>query len=332
MANTIRLTESELRKLITESIKNILTEGHNNNPSYTHYAIHKGQNKIVNGWDYSGIDGEELRAYKKDYFIDDLVDMGMDPKLITILTRKSCEKKGINPDDDNCWSNYPMTESTINEIGETPAGQKALGALTARKKLAHKDHMKPYRYAEKARGGDNWDKFAYPNATIDAVNPMYKDYAQGYTDYLNAHPDEMMDYERNKYMNESVKKHPSVTVEVDLCDIQFPEPLNDFIDENYGNMPDTVKIEIEYEYVPYTPATYWQPAEGDEFEFYGIDVLSEPFAGIIPQEYFQQFIETVGDYADNNIDDLFSTANIDSDDGPDPDEAYENWRDSQYED
>lgn len=245
MANTIRLTESELRKLIAESIKNILTEGHNNNPSYTHYAIHKGQNKIVNGWDYSGIDGEELRAFKKDYFIDDLVDMGMDPKLITILTRKSCEKKGINPDDDNCWSNYPMTEG---------------------------------------------------------------------------------------YMNESVKKHPSVTVEVDLCDIQFPEPLNDFIDENYGNMPDTVEIEIEYEYIPYTPATYWQPAEGDEFEFYSIDVLSEPFAKLIPQEYFQQFIETVGDYADNNIDDLFSTANIDSDDGPDPDEAYERWRDSQYED
>ena len=60
--------------------------------------------------------------------------MGMDPKEITVITRKSCEKRGIDPTDDANWSNYPMTESLIKEIGDTPKGQCALGGLTARKK------------------------------------------------------------------------------------------------------------------------------------------------------------------------------------------------------
>ena len=226
MAKTIRLTESELKNMIVESVKKIfesqmvgqddnggmwnsadwyeyesaqeLNEGMNDEPSNTHYAIHKPTGKIVFSWDYTGYDPEDLKLYKKDYFTVDLLDMGMDPKEITVITRKSCEKRGIDPTDDANWSNYPMSESLIKEIGDTPKGQRALGGLTARKKLAHKDHMPTYRYAEKARGGDNWDKFAYPNATIDAVNPMYKDYAQGYTDYLNAHPDEAMEYERKE--------------------------------------------------------------------------------------------------------------------------------------
>lgn len=226
MAKTIRLTESELKNMIAESVKKIfesqmvgqddnggmwnsadwyeyesaqeLNEGMNDESSNTHYAIHKPTGKIVFSWDYNGYDPEDLKLYKKDYFTVDLLDMGMDPKEITVITRKSCEKRGIDPTDDANWSNYPMSESIIQEIGDTPKGQRALGGLTARKKLAHKDHMPTYRHAEKARGGDDWDKFAYPNATIDTVNPMYKDYAQGYTDYLNAHPDEAMEYERKE--------------------------------------------------------------------------------------------------------------------------------------
>ena len=111
--NTTTLNESELNKILVEAVaKNIkkLTEGRNDEPSNTHYAVHKPTNTIVFSWDYSGHDSDELRQFKKDYFIYDLIDMGMDPKEVTILTRKACERKGINPTDDSCWSNYPMTE------------------------------------------------------------------------------------------------------------------------------------------------------------------------------------------------------------------------------
>lgn len=296
MAKIVRLTESELRSMIAESVKKIfetqmegqddnggmwnsadwyeyeaaqeLNEGRNDEPSNTHYAIHKPTGKIVFSWDYTGYDPEDLKLYKKDYFTVDLLDMGMDPKEITVITRKSCEKRGIDPTDDANWSNYPMSESLIKEIGDTPKGQRALGGLTARK----------------------------------------------------------------KYLQEAAKGYSTTTIDINLDEIEFPQPLNDFIDDNYDSMPDTVEVEISYKYNPYTPATYWQPAEGGDFDYSCSGVLVEPFQDIIPQELLQTFIDTIGNYADANIDELFERANINYDDGPDPDEAYESWRESQYED
>jgi hypothetical protein len=160
MAKTIRLTESELKNMIVESVKKIfesqmvgqddnggmwnsadwyeyeaaqeLNEGRNDEPSNTHYAIHKPTGKIVFSWDYNGYDPEDLKLYKKDYFTVDLRDMGMNPKEITVITRKSCEKRGIDPTDDANWSNYPMSESLIKEIGDTDRGQELLGRAAGR--------------------------------------------------------------------------------------------------------------------------------------------------------------------------------------------------------
>lgn len=73
---------------------------------YTHFAVNKKTNLIVNGWDYRGCDADELKQFKKDYFIVDLVDNDFNPKEYKILTRQGCLKQGINPDDEmNCWSN-----------------------------------------------------------------------------------------------------------------------------------------------------------------------------------------------------------------------------------
>jgi hypothetical protein len=72
--------------------------------NYTHFAVNKATNKIVNGWDYTGYDPEELKLYKRDYFIADLEDYGLDPKQYTIITRVGCKKRGINPDDDSQFS------------------------------------------------------------------------------------------------------------------------------------------------------------------------------------------------------------------------------------
>lgn len=104
MEKVIRLSENDLQKLIKESVRNILNEGYNNN-NYTHFAVHKQTNLIVNGWDYSGYDGAELRQYKYDYFLIDLVDNDFNPKEFKILTYNGCKKQGIDPDNDCQWSN-----------------------------------------------------------------------------------------------------------------------------------------------------------------------------------------------------------------------------------
>jgi hypothetical protein len=44
------------------------------NPKYTHFAVLKSNNKILNGWDYHGYDSEELKADKRHYFYDDIKD------------------------------------------------------------------------------------------------------------------------------------------------------------------------------------------------------------------------------------------------------------------
>lgn len=87
----------------------------------------------------------------------------------------------------------------LREVGETPGGQRKLGALQARKiinadgdsvddffKNQSKEGGKIYDYAKKQRSltGPDSDEFG------NTVNPLYKDYSKGYTDYLNAHPDE----------------------------------------------------------------------------------------------------------------------------------------------
>lgn len=131
--NTTVLKESELNRMLVEAVaKNIkkLTEGRNDEPSNTHYAVHKPTNTIVFSWDYSGYDSDELKQFKKDYFISDLIDMGMDPKEVTILTRKACERKGINPTDDSCWSNYPMTEcNSMKSINEEQTSEPTYNTM-----------------------------------------------------------------------------------------------------------------------------------------------------------------------------------------------------------
>ena len=87
--------------------------------NYTHFAVNKKTNLIVNGWDYSDYDNSELRAYADDYFWDDMRDYEFNPKEYRILSRKGCLKLGINPDDiDNCWSNrgkIPCAQERMNK-------------------------------------------------------------------------------------------------------------------------------------------------------------------------------------------------------------------------
>ena len=103
---------SEILERVVEGVNNSTDE---NGSGYTHYAVSKTTGKIVNGWDYKGYDSSELNQFKKDYFIDDLRDMGFNPKNIKILTLKSLKREGIDPNDDSNWSNgeEDMQESAV---------------------------------------------------------------------------------------------------------------------------------------------------------------------------------------------------------------------------
>ena len=101
----VRLTESDLSKLVENSVYRILNEEFKNNDNYTHFAVSKRSNKILNGWDYRDEDPQDLKQFRKDYFDVDMIDYGFDPKSYKILTDKSLRRQGIDPDDNNNWAN-----------------------------------------------------------------------------------------------------------------------------------------------------------------------------------------------------------------------------------
>ena len=124
----IRLTESDLHRIIENSVKKYINEigrfesdidadgiygyggkaikeSFQNNQNYTHFAVSKKSGKILNGWDYSEYDPSELRQFKKDYFDVDMQDYGFDPKSYKIVTGKNLLSQGIDTDDNSNWAN-----------------------------------------------------------------------------------------------------------------------------------------------------------------------------------------------------------------------------------
>ena len=83
---------------ITEAKKNII------NKKYTHFALIKSSNKIINGWEYSGYDSDELNSDKNHYFFDDIKDMDYEKKDIKIVTKKELISRDIDPFDIANWN------------------------------------------------------------------------------------------------------------------------------------------------------------------------------------------------------------------------------------
>lgn len=93
----------ELDEMCDDNEKEINENEMNNiNPKYTHFAIDKNTNKIVNGWEYdSDMDKESIKEYCKI----DIQDMGLNLKEIKVVTKKFLIKQDINPFDENNWQN-----------------------------------------------------------------------------------------------------------------------------------------------------------------------------------------------------------------------------------
>ena len=105
------LTNNKIHQIVKEVLMESLSTNMNenqDNSEYTHLAVNKFTNLIVNGWDYSNEDPQDLKQFKNDYFIVDLKDYGFNPKVYKIITSKFAAKNGINQ-----WSNtgvFPLKE------------------------------------------------------------------------------------------------------------------------------------------------------------------------------------------------------------------------------
>ena len=82
------------------------------NLAYTHFAVKKDDNKIVDAWDYKGVDNEEIKYYSKQ----DLKDNDYNyPKDIKIVTKSFLERNQIDPFDSKNWFKH---KAELNEAKE----------------------------------------------------------------------------------------------------------------------------------------------------------------------------------------------------------------------
>lgn len=87
------LIENIIREIVKENI----------DKKYTHFLVDKLTDKIVDGWDYSKIDNDEIKHYTKLDIADNFPERKANE--FKLLTKISLEKKGINPFDPKNWGN-----------------------------------------------------------------------------------------------------------------------------------------------------------------------------------------------------------------------------------
>lgn len=78
------------------------------NKKYTHFIYNKKTFVIHDGYDYKGLDNDDI----KYYFKIDIKDLELDPKEYSIASAKYLLSKGVNPYDSDNWFKY-------NTIGKT---------------------------------------------------------------------------------------------------------------------------------------------------------------------------------------------------------------------
>jgi hypothetical protein len=137
---------------------------------YTHFAIYKPTNQIMNAWNYKGIDAEELRLAPKEYFFNDLNDMmdsfpegKINRKDVKIITRKALDKAGINPEDIKNWYRAPEEKPEANAPAEA-----APVAEIANNKTQTNESMKRLKFKKEFKGVGNALKLIPESYKTDA--------------------------------------------------------------------------------------------------------------------------------------------------------------------
>lgn len=90
----------------------------NINKKYTHFAVRKSDNTIVNGWEYKDLDNESIKEYSKMDLKDQFPDSK--PSEFTIITKAAIERKGIDPFDTKNWYKDGIAENDIYGVAGNP--------------------------------------------------------------------------------------------------------------------------------------------------------------------------------------------------------------------
>ena len=89
--------------------------------NYTHFALFKDSNKIANGWDYTGVENDEIKHYTSLDLKDQYPENKLSDFLIT--SKNNLQKRGIDPLLIGNWYKESLTETT--------AGSGSVGAYDA---------------------------------------------------------------------------------------------------------------------------------------------------------------------------------------------------------
>jgi len=88
------------------------------NKKYTHFAVRKSDNAIVNGWEYKNLDNESIKEYSKMDLKDQFPESK--PSEFTIITKAAIERKGIDPFDTKNWYKEGIAENDIYNVAGNP--------------------------------------------------------------------------------------------------------------------------------------------------------------------------------------------------------------------
>jgi hypothetical protein len=102
---------------IDKSLISSLPKNRRADKKYTHFAVGKSDNKILNGWDYSDYDSEDLNSDKYHYFDYDMKDMDYTKKDYTIKKAQSLIREGINPFDFDNWRKLDFSNDKMANGG-----------------------------------------------------------------------------------------------------------------------------------------------------------------------------------------------------------------------
>jgi hypothetical protein len=94
---------------------NMFAKGGGIPKSYTHFVVRKSDGKIINGYDYKGVDAGDIKYFTSE----DFKDMGISNKEFSLLTKQSLMSKGIDPFNASNWTNQfakggKMSGITVN--------------------------------------------------------------------------------------------------------------------------------------------------------------------------------------------------------------------------
>jgi len=103
-------------KLFKKIYENVMAD-----KNYTHFAIFKSTNQIMDGWNYSDIETDDLNSDKNFYFYNDLKDNFPEEKInsttVKLVTRKFLDRNNIDPENIDNWYR-PTYNSNVNESSD----------------------------------------------------------------------------------------------------------------------------------------------------------------------------------------------------------------------